>query len=137
MPIRPSEFSLFVALLAAATTMAIPSAAQDRISLTDAVARNEAFEYLEAAEERFECKLEERDLRPLYSMGDGYYVVLVAANGDGCRDAMAYLADVTNDPDSRVLIRQHVDSNPVDLVMSIGPPLIHETNPEIEDDDSH
>lgn len=131
-----SEFSLFVTLLAAATTMAIPAAAQDQISLTDAIARDEASEYLEAAEERFEFKLEERDLRPLSYMGQDCYVMLVAANGDGCRDAMAYLADVTNDPDSRVLIRQHVDSNPVDPVMSIGQPLIHETNPEIEDDDS-
>ena len=133
---RPSKFSLLAALLAAATTMAIPAASQDRISLTDAIARDEALSYIEAAKERFECEFEERELRPLSSMGQDYYVMLVVANGDGCRDAMAYLADVTDDQYSRVLIRQHVDSNPVGPVMLIGQPLIHETNPDIENDDS-
>ena len=110
--------------------------AQNNLDLKEAVAREAAYIYMSSAEEQFDCKFEEHSMRGIGKKPDERYLFQVKTDGDECGDALIFLTNLAARED-RLIFRQLYknDQQTNDLPILPGQVLIHEVNPEIEDDE--
>jgi hypothetical protein len=129
-----------------------PVFGQNSLDLKEADARNAAYKIMSAAEERFDCEFEEYAMQDVGNAPDIRYIFHVTAKGNECREALVFATNMAA-RDDKVMFRQVQveDSNqqidhsllrcrrshaaPGDLLICDGQPLIHEVNPEIDDND--
>lgn len=103
---------------------------QNNLDLKEADVRESAHTLMAAAEERFDCTIEEQSMREIDS---GLYIVRLKAEGDECNDAMVFLTSMTVREDEIVFRRlESTDDLPGDPLIFPSPVLVHEVNPETE-----
>jgi len=107
---------------------------QNSLDLKEADARETAFNFMSAAEERFECEIEEHSMREIGTASDIRYLFRVRAEGDECDDALVFLTNMAARED-KLIFRQleSVGEQTGDPLIFHDQVLIHEVNPEIED----
>ena len=114
-----------------------PVVAQDRLDLREADARESAYQLMSAAEQRFDCAFEEHSMEEIGVRSDMRYVVQVRTEGDDCREALTYLANLAARED-KLLFRHAPQPRVADEgdapVMILRQDLVHEVNPDIEED---
>ena len=128
-----------------------PVFGQNSLDLKDTDARNAAHKIMSAAEERFDCKFEEYAMQDVGNEPDIRYIVHVTVKGNECREALVFATNMAT-RDDKLMFRQvqvevsdqQIDHSllrcrrhvaPGDLLICDGQPLIHEINPEIDDND--
>ncbi len=99
--IRESCIAAFLATL----TIFQPVLGQDSFDLNEANARDAAYTIMKAAEEGFDCELEEHSVRDIGNEQDLRYLFYLTANGDECHEAMIFIANMENQ-DDKVMFRQ-------------------------------
>jgi len=121
----------------AALTISQPVLGQDSLDLNEAEARHAAYTIMRAAEERFDCELEEHSVREIGNEPDLRYLFYLSAKGDECHEAMIFISGIANQ-DDKVMFRQVEQSG--DQLEQIGDPLIfddqiliYEVNPGTDD----
>jgi hypothetical protein len=128
-----------------------PVFGQNSLDLREADARNAAYKIMSAAEGRFDCKFEEYAMQDVGNEPDIRYILHVTAKGNECREALVLATNMAARDDKLMFRQVQVeDSNqqighsllrcrrhvaPGDLLICDGQPLIHEINPEIDDND--
>jgi hypothetical protein len=124
----------------ATLTICQPVLGRDSLDLNEADARDAAYTIMRAAEERFDCELEEHSVRDVGNEPDLRYLFYLSAKGDECHEAMIFLANMANQ-DDKVIFRQVDESR--EQLEQIGDPvifddqiLIHEVDPEIDNNEN-
>lgn len=118
-----------LALLAICQT----ASGQNSLDLEEADARNAAYTIMMAAEEQFDCEIEEHSMRAIGNDSGARYVYFVTAEGDECREALLFATNMAA-RDNKLLFRQiERNSQPVEVPMILYDQqvLIHKVNPEI------
>lgn len=121
-----------VAASVATLVLSCPASGQEALDLREADARNAAYEIMTAAEEQFDCELEEHSMR---EVGHGVrYLFHVRAEGNECREALIFVTNQAS-RDDKLIFRQVADADQMsgDPLILYGEVLIHEVNPETED----
>jgi hypothetical protein len=111
-----------------------PVFAQNSLDLKEADARESAFNLMSAAEERFNCEIEEHSMREIGKESDNLYLFQVRTEGDECDDALLFLTNMAAREDKLIFRQLNKNYQRTDdpLILS-GQVLVHEVNPEIED----
>lgn len=107
---------------------------QNSVDLRGADAREIAYKFMSAAEERFDCEIEQHSMREIGTESDNRYLFRVRAEGDECDNALVFLTNMAARED-KLIFRQlesvgEQTGNPLILHDQV---LIHEVNPEIEE----
>ena len=115
-----------------------PVFGQNSLDLKEAEARNAAYEIMSAAKARFDCEFEEHTMQDVGNEPDVRYVFHVTAEGNECREALVFATNMAS-RDDKVMFRevQVEDSGQQigDRLIFDSQTLIHEVNPEIDDND--
>ena len=121
------------AILSAMLMPTQPAFGQNALDLNEADARESAYKLIEAAQERFNCEIEEHTMRDIGHEPQVRYLFHIRAEGDECDDALTYLTNLAA-RDDLVIFRQvkSVDEQTDDPLILFGQVLIHEVNPEGE-----
>ena len=107
---------------------------QNSLDLKEADAREIAYKFMSAAEERFNCEMEEHSMREVGAGPGIRYLFRLKAEGDQCNDALIFLTNTAAREDKLVFRQlENIDQQTGDPLIFFGQELIHEVNPEIED----
>lgn len=127
-----------------------PVFGQNSLGLKEADARNAAHEIMSATEERFDCEFEEYAMQDVGNEPDVRYIVHVTVRGNECREALVFATNMTARDDKLMFRQVQVEVSDQQIDHSLLPcrrhvlgdlricddqPLIHEVNPEIDDND--
>ena len=110
--------------------------AQEDLNLEEAEARATAIDLISVSEAKFDCKFTEASMKKLGRGSDILYLFRLYMNGEDCNEALVYLSDLAAH-DSRIIFRSIEDKTLITLDRRLRPSdqeLIHEVNPEIDDD---
>jgi hypothetical protein len=112
-----------------------PAFGQNELDLKEAEARDNAKNFMAEAEGQFECKFEEHEMREIGVSSANRYLLRIRAEGDECDDAMIFLTNISA-RDNKLIFRQveSPDQQEEEPMILFGQVLIHEINPEPEDD---
>jgi hypothetical protein len=113
-----------------------PVFGQNSLDLKEADARSAAFTIMTAAEERFDCKFEEHSLRDIGNEPSVRYLFYVSVEGDECREALIFATNMAA-RDDKLMFRQieHSSEQVDDQLILYDQVLIHEVNPEIDNNE--
>ena len=129
--IQRGRFSIPLAVL----ILTQPAFGQDTLDLKKADARESAYNLIEAAQERFKCEIEEHTMRDVGHEPQIRYLFHIRAEGDECDQALVYLTNMAARQDVVIFRRlESIDDRSGDPLILFGQVLIHEVNPEIEEE---
>jgi hypothetical protein len=107
---------------------------QNSLDLNEADTREIAYKFMSAAEERFNCEIEEHSMREVGARSSIRYLFHLKAEGDECDDALIFLTNMAAREDKLVFRQlESVDEQTGEPLILYDQVLIHEVNPEIED----